>query len=562
MLLSLTLSEFVIVPRLSLELDSGFTTLTGETGAGKSILIDALQFLLGARADTIVIREGASKTEVCGIFSMPPACSEWLEENGFDAGEKEILLRRTLDLRGRSRAWINGSPATANQMRSLGERLVDIHGQHANQSLLKPSEQLRLLDNHGGLNQHRLEVRSFYSAWQDSKTALDSARKRIAGLQEEFERLSWMKEDLDALAPEEDEWSKISEEHTKLANASALRDGANEALALLSDDDASAGALIGKAYQALESLTRYDPKLENLVQQLSDAASIVSDAASTISAYLDSSDLDEEQFAEVDRRLSAFYDTARKFHVSPDKLSEVRARVNHQLAELSSGIDITNLESAEKEARFAYMQAARALSSSRKRAAASLSRRVTAAMQKLSMEGGSLDIVLSACDPGPSGLDHCEFLVAGHAGVTPRNLSKVASGGELSRISLAIAVITSRATPVSTLIFDEVDAGIGGAVAEVVGRLLQRLGADRQVLCVTHQPQVACCASSHLHVEKETIGNTTTSTVRRLNSKDRVQEIARMLGGIKLTQATLDHAREMLETSTPSENEIKETNEP
>ena len=549
MLLSLTLSQFVIVPRLTVELAPGFTALTGETGAGKSILIDALQLLLGTRADTVVIREGEPKTEVSAIFSMSRAAAKWLEENGFEAEEKEILLRRTLDTSGRSRAWINGSCATAGQMRALGERLVDIHGQHANQSLLKPAEQLRLLDAHGGLAEPRAQVHALFSAWHAAHAKLEEAKKRLAGLQDELERLSWMKEDLDALSPEAGEWERISEEHTRLANASALMEGAGESLGLLSDDDASASTLLGQAYQKLENLTRYDPKLEDIVQQLSDASSIVADATSALSAYLDTDDLDEERFAEVDRRLSAFYDTARKFHVQPEELFEVRERVSRDLAKLSDGIDTAPLEAAEKDARFAYMKAARALSSERKRAAASLARDVTAAMQTLSMEGGSLEVALSACEPGPSGLERCEFLVAGHAGVRPRDLAKVASGGELSRISLAIAVITSRATPVGTLIFDEVDAGIGGAVAEVVGRLLQQLGRERQVLCVTHQPQVACCATDHLHVEKGTEGNVTTSSVRRLSAPERVQEIARMLGGIRLTQATLDHAKEMLEIS-------------
>lgn len=549
MLASLSLSDFVIVPKLSLELERGFTALTGETGAGKSILIDALQLLLGARADTVVIREGAPKTEVSGIFTGNAETSLWLEGNGFEAGEPEILLRRTLDAGGRSRAWINGSPATAGQMRALGELLVDIHGQHANQSLLKPAEQLRLLDAHGALSRERAETKRLFEAWQAAKAELDAAKKRHANLAEELERLSWIKEDLDALEPEEGEWERISEEHTRLANASSIIEGAGSALALLTEDDGSASELVGQACQKLESLSRYDPKLENLAQQLSDAASIISDASSSISQYLDAADLDEERFDEVDRRLSAFYDTARKFHVRPEELAALKEKTERQLSEISSGIDTASLEAAEKDARFAYMKAARALSSGRKTAAADLARQVTEAMQALSMEGGSLEVALEPAEPGPSGIDRCAFLVAGHAGVKARELTKVASGGELSRISLAIAVITSRATPVGTLIFDEVDAGIGGAVAEVVGRLLQKLGAERQVLCVTHQPQVACCASGHLHVEKQTADGVTSSTVRPLSPEERVQEIARMLGGIRLTQATLEHAREMLETS-------------
>lgn len=552
MLQCLSLSEFVIVPHLSLELGPGFTALTGETGAGKSILIDALQLLLGARADTVVIREGAPKTEVSAIFSSSKRLEHWLAQNGFDP-DKELLLRRTLDSSGRSRAWINGSPATATQMRALGERLIDIHGQHSNQSLLKPQEQLRLLDAHGEILNKRNAVRELYETWQEARRRLESASSRLASLQEEMNRLSWMSEDLEALAPEPGEWERISEEHTRLANASSIVEGVGKALGALSDDDdASAASCIGQASSRLESLARYDPRLENLVQQLSDASSIVDDAVSTLRQYLDSSDLDEERFAELDRRLSAFYDTARKFHARPEDLAQLRSQVKEKLAALEQGIDTEGLSEAEKEARGRYMQAAADLSRNRKKAAASLSREVTKAMQVLSMEGGRLEVKLSETEPGPFGLERCDFLVAGHAGVTPRELTKVASGGELSRISLAIAVITAKATPVGTLIFDEVDAGIGGAVAEVVGRFLQTLGRDRQVICVTHQPQVACCAGRHLHVEKQTADGVTTSSVKALGEEERVTEIARMLGGIRMTQATIIHAREMLKNSAPS----------
>ncbi len=550
MLLSLSLTDFVIVPKLTVNLGSGFTALTGETGAGKSILIDALQLLLGARADTVVIREGAKKTEVSGIFSQNRVTRHWLAENGFESDD-DILMRRVLDAGGRSRAWINGSPATAGQMRSLGEKLVDIHGQHANQSLLKPAEQLRLLDAQGGLFEQRRRVRSLYQDWQIASDALNKGEARAASLQDELERLAWMKEDLDALAPEEGEWERVDEEHTRLSNASEIISGVEAATSELVEDDVSAQSLIGNAYQKLVSLARYDPKLEEAAQTLSDASSIVDDTASTLRSYLDRTDLDEEKLAKLDARLSAYYDTARKFHVQPSDLKNLHEKVNAQIKEIQAGFDTESLKKQAAAARAAYMKEAKALSEARRKAAQALSRLVTAAMQKLAMEGGKLEISLTPSTPGPHGLERCDFLVAGHEGVAARPLTKVASGGELSRISLAIAVITARATPVETMIFDEIDAGIGGAVAEVVGLLLQKLGRDRQVLCVTHQPQVASCAVHHLHVEKKSEGGHTSSSLTQLDEAGRVEEIARMLGGLHLTRATIDHAREMLRLSAP-----------
>ena len=559
MLLSLSLTDFVIVPELTINLEGGFTALTGETGAGKSILIDALQLLLGARADTVVIREGAKKTEVSGIFSQNRSTRRWLTDNGFEPDDDEILMRRVLDASGRSRAWINGSPATVSQMRTLGEKLVDIHGQHANQSLLKPAEQLRLLDAHGGLFESRKKVRRLYQDYQIATDALQKANARAASLQDELEKLAWMKEDLDALAPEKGEWERVSEEHTKLSNASEIISGISSATAELVDDDVSAQTLLGNAYQKIISLSRFDSKLEDAAQQLSDASSIVNDTASTLRQYLDGNDLDEERLAALDSRLSAYYDTARKFHVRPEELKNLHDKVNTQISEIQPGFDTESLRRAAAQAKAAFMREAEALSASRRTAAQSLSKLVTEAMQKLSMEGGRLEVSLSPSEPGPHGLEHCDFLVAGHEGVSPRALTKVASGGELSRISLAISVITARATPVETMIFDEIDAGIGGAVAEVVGRLLQQLGHDRQVLCVTHQPQVASCAIHHLHVEKKTVDGKTVSSLTQLDSKGRIEEIARMLGGIHMTQATLDHAKEMLRLSSPQSQQSRET---
>ena len=499
-----------------------------------------------------MIREGAKKTEVSGIFSQNRSTRRWLTDNGFEPDDDEILMRRVLDASGRSRAWINGSPATVSQMRTLGEKLVDIHGQHANQSLLKPAEQLRLLDAHGGLFESRKKVRRLYQDYQIATDALQKANARAASLQDELEKLAWMKEDLDACLKRE--WERVSEEHTKLSNASEIISGISSATAELVDDDVSAQTLLGNAYQKMHLLNSDSNE---------DARRLVffhrKMTASTLRQYLDGNDLDEERLAALDSRLSAYYDTARKFHVRPEELKNLHDKVNTQISEIQSGFDTESLRRAAAQAKAAFMREAEALSASRRTAAQSLSKLVTEAMQKLSMEGGRLEVSLSPSEPGPHGLEHCDFLVAGHEGVSPRALTKVASGGELSRISLAISVITARATPVETMIFDEIDAGIGGAVAEVVGRLLQQLGHDRQVLCVTHQPQVASCAIHHLHVEKKTVDGKTVSSLTQLDSKGRIEEIARMLGGIHMTQATLDHAKEMLRLSSPQSQQSRET---
>ena len=545
MLLSLSLTDFVIVPELTINLEGGFTALTGETGAGKSILIDALQLLLGARADTVVIREGAKKTEVSGIFSQNRSTRRWLTDNGFEPDDDEILMRRVLDASGRSRAWINGSPATVSQMRTLGEKLVDIHGQHANQSLLKPAEQLRLLDAHGGLFESRKKVRRLYQDYQIATDALQKANARAASLQDELEKLAWMKEDLDALAPEKGEWERVSEEHTKLSNASEIISGISSATAELVDDDVSAQTLLGNAYQKIISLSRFDSKLEDAAQQLSDASSIVNDTASTLRQYLDGNDLDEERLAALDSRLSAYYDTARKFHVRPEELKNLHDKVNTQISEIQSGFDTESLRRAAAQAKAAFMREAEALSASRRTAAQSLSKLVTEAMQKLSMEGGRLEVSLSPSEPGPHGLEHCDFLVAGHEGVSPRALTKVASGGELSRIMLAIKTVLADSDDIPTLIFDEIDTGISGRTAQKVAEKLAVISRNHQVICITHLPQIAAMADCHFEIKKSTDGASTKTRINRLKEDETVTELARLLGGVQITDAVLQNASEM-----------------
>jgi len=545
MLNLLSLKDFVIVPELTVEAAEGLTCLTGETGAGKSILIDALELVLGARSDTGLIREGAQRTEVAAEFSMTPRAKNWLENAGLDACDS-ILLRRTVDVKGRSRCWINGSPVTVAQSRELGERLVDIHGQHAHQSLLKPAFQLQLVDGFGGTRPLLLAVHGAWESWQKAARRLKEATSDKDKLEAEAERLSWMNELLTELNPGPDEWKKISEEHAMLSNAADIVINVRAAIDNLTSGEANALSLLGQAQLELSQAGKFDPKYEELSQALEEASSIIDDCAHDVSRRLDRIDMDEDHFAQLDERLNAFWRMSRKFQRAPEDIYALWEQTQTRLSEIEQSADIDALERAEKKAKANFLEEAAKLTAARQEAARKLSQAVTQEMQVLAMAGGRLEIALPPGAPWAGGMEHCEFLVSGHAGATPRPLTKVASGGELARISLAIAVITAQITPVPTLIFDEVDSGIGGAVAEVVGRLLRRLGESRQVLCVTHLPQVAACGNHQWRVEKHTENGRTESSLSPLSSDERVSEIARMLGGSVITEAARKTAAEML----------------
>jgi len=546
----ITLRDFVIVHALDLDVASGFTVLTGETGAGKSILIDALQLALGARADAGVVREGASRCEVGAEFEHSPATRQWVQDAGFEAGEA-LLLRRTVDSAGKSRAFINGSPATATQLRELGDQLLDIHGQHAWQSLTRPDAVRQLLDAYAQADTR--PVRAAWQAWREALKALDDARRAQDTLATERERLAWQIGELDKLAPQEGEWEELNTQHGRLSNAQALIDAAQQANALLEgDEQAGALALLARASQGLTDLARIEPEFQALADVLTSAQAQAEDAAHSLHAYLRRADLDPEGLARLDERLGLWISLARRYKRTPEELPAVWAQWQQALARLDAAGDLQALEAGEQQAQDAFVKAARALSRLRQKAAPALSQAVTAAMQQLGMQGGRFEVQLQALEqPAQHGLEEVQFLVAGHAGSTPRPVGKVASGGELSRIALAIAVTTSELGQAGTLIFDEVDSGVGGAVAETVGRLMKQLGRHRQVLAVTHLPQVAACADQHLVVSKQRSGAQVGSRVQASTGEERVQEIARMLGGEKLSATTLAHAREML-GSTPA----------
>lgn len=557
MLRHLSLRDFVIVASLELDFEPGFAVLTGETGAGKSILIDALQLALGGRGDAGVVREGAAKTEICAEFDTPAHLQPWLDAAGFEP-DSALLLRRVIDASGKSRAWVNGSAATLTQLRELADHLLDIHGQHAWQGLTRPAAVRELLDGFAGVDPAAVALA--WHAWRQAGDALTLAQRDQAEASRERERLAWQIAELDGLAPGEGEWEVLNAEHQRLAHGQALIDAARGALDAIDEAERSASAQAGSALDALERVLDHDARLLPAVQALRDVQAQLQDASHTLSGYLHKAEPDPARLSELDDRVSAWMTLARRYRRPPADLPALLGQWRHELAALDAASDPAQLEAALTAARRAFDTQAQALSRSRRLAAPKLASAVTAAMQQLGMGGGRFEIaLLPQAEPQSFGLESCEFLVAGHEGSTPRPLAKVASGGELSRIALAIAVTTSQAVAAqapATLIFDEIDAGIGGAVAETVGRLMKQLGhgsdGQRQVLAVTHLPQVAACADRHLVVAKAVQAGAAFSTVSPVTGEARVAEIARMLGGERLSSTSLAHAQEMLDASAPA----------
>lgn len=553
MLHTLSIRDFVIVDTIELEFSAGFSVLTGETGAGKSILIDALTLALGGRGDASVVREGAAKADITADFSVSEVAQAWLVANEFANDDGGALLRRVIDNAGRSKAYINGIPATAAQLRELGDMLVDIHGQHAHQSLLKSEAQRALLDGQAtareaGAEQDARQVAALHKRWRALVRQREEFETNAANVLYERERLEWQVGELEKLAAKPGEWTDITNEHSRLSHAASLLEGAQEALSLISEsEDHPIVSQLSGLNQKLGKLVSVDAELQPIVDLIESSRIQLQESVYALNNYLDRVELDPERLHQLDARMEAMHSTARKFRVTPEELPDEHAKLSEKLQHLADASDIEGLLRQEAKIEAEYRSVAERLSATRQAAALELGQAVTRAMQELSMTGGSFEIALNPCEPAAHGLEQVEFLVAGHAGTAPRSLAKVASGGELARIALAISVITSHATTTPTLIFDEVDSGIGGAVAEVVGRLLKRLGQGRQVLCVTHLPQVASQANQHFQVAKSTLDNgKTASRIDMLDAKARVEEVARMLGGLEITATTRKHARELL----------------
>ena len=552
MLRRLSLRDFVIVASLETEFDVGFSVLTGETGAGKSILVDALQLALGSRGDAGVVREGAARAEIGAEFDAPASLAAWLDDAGFDATGETLLLRRTIDAQGKSRAWINGSAATLAQLREAADHLVDIHGQHAWQSLTRAPSVRALLDSFAGVDAAPLAA--LWSNWKHAAEALTAAGTQQAGFDRERERLAWQIGEIDKLAPGDDEWAELEAEHKKLANAQALIDAARSALDAIGDADDNAAALTGRALHALEGVAAFDAQLASTIEVLQGAQAQLQDAAHTLSGYLNHTDLEPQRLQALDDRLSAWMSLARRYRRPPQELPALLAQWKDELRALEAAADLETLQRELARALAAFEAEDGRVSAARRAGAPKLAQAVTQARPQLGMAGGRFEVALAKQEaPQSFGMESAEFLVAGHAGSTPRPLAKVASGGELSRIALAIAVTTSQRgaaagseARAATLIFDEIDAGVGGAVAETVGRLMKQLGRDAQVLAVTHLPQVAACADHHFVVSKQLRDGLTLSEVNAVGGELRVAEVARMLGGERLSNTRLAHAQEML----------------
>lgn len=548
MLLALTIRDFVIVHTLALEFGAGFTALTGETGAGKSILIDALALALGARAESGagVVRQGADKADISASFDAPPALRAWLEAQDL-ADEDGCLLRRVIDAAGRSRAFINGRAATLAQLREAGEYLVDIHGQHEHQSLTRGEHQRALLDAYGGHGELAQAVARAWRARQDARERLALLERDAGAAAAEREQLEWQIRDIESLGFDPAAWEEEQAEHARLAHGQGLLDAAQFALDTLSESEPAAAAQLAAVQSRLEHVLEHDARLKDILDIVASAQAQAQEAAYMLRDYQERLDLDPQRFQKIEQRLDAVHAMARKWRVQPEALAATLQAAQARLEALGGDGDIDSARARADAAQQAYAADAKKLGAARRKAAKKLSDSVTAAMQTLAMAGGVFEIALHAVeDGGAGGTEQVEFNVSAHKGVAPRPLAKTASGGELSRISLAIQAAASAAAPVPTLIFDEVDSGIGGRVAEIVGRLLHTLGRSHQVMCVTHLPQVAASADHQWQVSKGEAGGLPQSRVVALAQDERVEEIARMLGGVRITDTTRKHAAEML----------------
>lgn len=546
MLRALDLEDLVIVEQAALEFESGFTVLTGETGAGKSILVDAIELLVGGRGDATLVREGAERAELSAEFDVTKGSplEVFLREAGLDGDPESIILRRAIDRSGRSRCFINGHAATLAQVREAGEFLVDIHGQHSHQSLLRPAAQRELLDAHAGAAPLAAETAQAFRDWKRlEQLALETASQFR---QREAERLELQDrvDELKKLAPREGEWQQVAAEHMRLQHGSSLLAGAQSSLEALAEAEGACLPQLGAVAKRLKSLSEHDSRLNVVVNLLESAEAQAGEAARELRHYATRVELDPEQLQEVEARIEALHAMARKHRIRPEELAARFAEMEKRLSELVLAVDPEALQREVAAAHGRYVSITRKLTAKRKNGAVALSKGVTAAMQQFAMVGGRFSISLKILDePGAAGAEEIEFEVASHPSLPLRPLAKVASGGELSRVSLAIQVVAAKQSPVGTLVFDEIDAGIGGAVAETIGRALRELGKERQVLCVTHLPQVAANGKFQWSVMRSGVS----VSVARLDRPARIRELARMLGGSEVTARK--HAAELLDAS-------------
>ena len=549
MLKFLSIRDFVIVDSLELDFTSGFTALTGETGAGKSILIDALSLALGERGDAGMVRSGCDRAEISAEFdtSHLPNLQSWLLDQDLEGDANGCLLRRVLDSSGRTRGFINGRSATLQQMREAGGHLLDIHGQHAHQSLLRPDAQRDLLDGFAGIEREVEALAQLFRDWQVLRRRRVQLEQNAETILAERELLLFQRHELETLNFSELEWTELQSDHARLSNAASLLETAQFGVEVLSEADTACLAQLNVLVARVRAGLVFDTALQDTLTMLESAQNELQEAVYALRHYQQKLDADPALLREQERRMADIVDAARKYRVTPEQLPDMMRRVIARLDELGGDADLDALAKQEMVAQEKYLTAAKKLGAVRIQAAEKLSQEITAALQTLAMQGGRFVVALNTLDEGNAhGLEAVEFQVAANPGTPLRGMAKVVSGGELSRISLAIQVATSQVATVPTLIFDEVDSGIGGRVAEIVGALLKQLGQRHQVMCVTHLPQVAAMADTQWQVSKSTHDGLTLSTIATLKPIERIEEIARMLGGLKITETTLKHAAEML----------------
>jgi DNA repair protein RecN (Recombination protein N) len=552
MLQQINIKDLAIVSTLEVELQPGMTVLTGETGAGKSILVDALGLVLGDRADTGMIRTDCDRAEITALFDTRalPAVNQWLEQHTLD-DDGQCIIRRVVLRNGSSRAFINGSPAPLKALQELGDQLVDIHGQHAHQSLLRRPHQRQLLDEYAGHSGLCRQTGEGYHTWCEAQQRLATLRTSAEERGARIDLLRYQINELTALNLGETELDELLQEHGLLSNAGNIIERCNFALGCLDDEDDAALSRINRAHGQLLDLAGVDPGLKSACELLDSAGIQISEALSSLRHYTDNLELDPARLEQLDRRLGEIHDLARKYRCKAEELPPLLERLQQELDQLDhADSHLATLQLQVETLWNTYLGQANQLSESRRSAARRLAEQVSQGMHSLGMPNGLLVVEVTALDAeraSANGLDQIEFLVSANPGQPPKPLAKVASGGELSRISLAIQVATASCTQIPTLIFDEVDVGIGGGTAEIVGRLLRQIGNSQQVLCVTHLPQVASQGHHHLRVEKGSNGQETHTSLGRLEGDSRIDEIARMLGGVEITPHTLNHAREMVE---------------
>lgn len=551
MLLNLSLQNFVLVDELQLDFNDGFTVLTGETGAGKSITLSAIGLLLGDKADSSQVRIGEKEAKLSALFSIEnlPVVQNLLYEQGFaEENSEELTIRRIISIEGKSRNFINGQTATLSQLKQIGSLLIDIHGQHMHYSLMSESNQRDILDAFSGSLKQSQEVKKLYKTWQDAIDKLNLAQNNSEQIVAERERLEWQHHELSQINPQKDEWEQLSQNYDILAHATDILTAAQNCKVMIENDN-GIQTLIYRCIRELEDLSNIEPKFNESINLLHSIDADLSEVFANLKSVASKTDVDTDELAHVDARMKELTYVARKFHIEENKLPEKLTEIEQRLDELDTAIDCEALQKQVEETYKNYFQAAKNLSNLRKKGAAKFSQEVENIMHELSMENATFHVALEESEPSPYGLEKVQYQIAMNKGSELRTLTKTASGGELARISLAIAVCSSSYAQVPTLIFDEVDSGIGGKVAEIVGKKLNQLAQSNQIMVITHLAQVASYANQHWKVEKQEQNNQTISNILILNKSERIEEIARMIGGENITPTVITHAKEMLDNA-------------